>query len=89
MICSWILGSSWDPVWTKFCDFSDLLALNCSIGSRVVLFVIRGWKSHPHPVPGCAENIVNTVVFIRFHVFSCSVNLGVFRVTFRLILGDF
>ena len=59
------------PPGISFVILSDLLALNCSIGSRVVLFVIRGWKKHPHPVPGCAENIVNTVVFIRFHVFSC------------------
>jgi hypothetical protein len=48
-----------------------------------------GEKMVPGSVVGCVENIVNTVVFVRFHLFTYLVNwlisnrlLGVFLVGF-------
>ena len=46
---------------------SDLFVLNYSIGTRVDLSVLAGWKSYSDPFPGCDENTINTLVFIRFH----------------------
>ena len=50
----------------------------------------------PESEVGCAENIVNTVVFVRFHFFTYFVNLlisnrllGVFLLAFWVPWADF
>jgi hypothetical protein len=55
----------------------------------VCFFVGLGEEMTPESEVGCAENIVNTVVFERFHFFTCLVNwmisnrlLDVFLVAF-------
>ena len=54
--------------------FSDLGPLNCCIGYRVAFVAIWVGKSQWVSMPGCAETIINTVVFVRFHFSSCLVN---------------
>ena len=46
-----------------------------SVSSEVCFLVGLGEKMVPGSVVGCAENIVNTVVFVRFYFFTYSVNL--------------
>ena len=36
--------------------------------SRVSFLRVGGWTSHQDSMPGCAETVVNTMVFIRFPV---------------------
>ena len=36
--------------------------------TELVFFAIWEWTSHQDSMPGCAENVVNTMVFIRFPV---------------------
>ena len=38
-----------------------------------------GEEMMPGSGVGCAENIVNTVVFVRFHFFTCLVNWMIFN----------
>ena len=38
-----------------------------------------GEEMKPGAVVGCAENIVNTMAFIRFHFFTYLVNLVIFN----------
>ena len=45
-----------------------------SVGFEVCFLVVLGEKMVPGSVVGCAENIVNTVVFVRFHFSTYSVN---------------
>ena len=59
------------------------------VSSEVCFLVGLGQKMMPGSVVGCAENIINTVVFVRFHFFTYSVNwmisnrlLNVFLVAF-------
>ena len=70
-----------------FCLGLKLLILR--VGSEVCFFVGLGQKMIPGSVVGCAENIVNTLVLVRFHFFTYSVNwlisnrlFGVFLVAF-------
>ena len=62
-----------EPVGSRFlASFLFFLGLRLSIlrvGSEVCFLVGLGQKMMPGSVVGCAENIVNTVVFIGFHVF--------------------
>ena len=58
-----------------------------SVSSEVCFLMGLGVKMVPGSVVGCAENIVNTLVFVRFHFFTYLVNwlisnrlLGVFLV---------
>ena len=60
-----------------------------SVSSEVCFSMGLGEKMVSGSVVGCAENIVNTVVFVRFHFFTYLVNwlisnrlLGVFLVGF-------
>ena len=39
------------------------------VSSEVCFFVGLGQKMMPGSVVGCAGNIINTVVFVRFHFF--------------------
>ena len=59
------------------------------VSSEVCFLVGLGQKMMPGSVVGCAENIVNTVYFVRFHFFVYLVNwlisnqlLGAFLVGF-------
>ena len=45
-----------------------------SVSSEVCFLVGLGQKMVPGSVVGCAENIVNTVVFVRFHFSTYLVN---------------
>jgi len=60
-----------------------------SVSSEVCFLVGLGQKMIPESVVGCAENIINTMVFVRFHFFTYLVNwmisnrlLDVFLVAF-------
>ena len=90
------VGSRFLAVWLFF------LGLRLSIlrGSYEVCFLMGlGEKMIPGSVVGCAENILNTMVFVRFHFFTYSVNwmisnrlLGVFLIAFwnpGLTFSDF
>ena len=54
--------------------FLGLWSLFRSVGFEVCFFVGSGEEMTPESEVGCAENIVNTVVFERFHFFTCLVN---------------
>ena len=45
-----------------------------SVSSEVCFLVGLGEKMVPGSVDGCVENIVNTVVFVKFHFFTYLVN---------------
>ena len=88
-----------EPVGSRFlASFLFFLGLRLSIlrvGSEVCFLVGLGQKMMPGSVVGCAENIVNTVVFVRFHFFTYSVNLMIskpvgdrFLASFSLFLGS-
>ena len=66
------------------------------VGSEVCFLVVLGQKMMPGSVVGCSENIINTVVFVRFHFFTYSVNWlisnrfwDVFLVAFWVLWGHF
>ena len=66
------------PVGSRFlASFLFFLGLRLSIlrvSSEVCFLGVLGQEMIPGSVVGCAENIVNTVVFVRFHFFTYSVN---------------
>ena len=45
-----------------------------SVSSEVCFLMGLGEKMVPGSVVGCVENIVNTIVFVRFHFFTYLVN---------------
>ena len=49
------------------------------VSSEVCFLVGLGQKMMPGSVVRCAENIVNTMVFVRFHLFTYSVNWMIFK----------
>ena len=58
-----------------------------SVNSEVCFLVGLGEKMVPGSVVGCVQNMINTMVFVRVHFFTCLVNwlisnrlLGVFLV---------
>ena len=67
-----------EPVGSRFLtSFLFFLGLRLSIlrvSSEVCFLVGLGQKMMPGSVVGCVENIVNTMVFVRFHFFTYSVN---------------
>ena len=82
-----------EPVGSRFlsvCSFFLGTRLSIlSVSSEVCFLMGLGEKMVPGSVVGCVENMLNTVVFVRFHFFSYSVNwlisnrlLGVFLVAF-------
>ena len=73
----------------SFLFLLGLRLLILRVGSEVCFLVGLGQKMIPGSVVGCAANIVNTVVFSRFHFCTYSVNwmisirlLDVFLVAF-------
>ena len=54
--------------WSQFGDFFVVWPPDCSMDSRVGFSEIWEWTSHQDVMPGCVENAVNTVVFVRFPV---------------------
>ena len=67
-----------------------------SVGSEVCFLVGLDEEMGPGSVVGCAENIVNTMVFVRFHFFTYSVNwlisnrfFEIFLVPFWVLWGHF
>ena len=89
-----------EPVGSRFLtSFLFFLGLRLSIlrfSSEVCFLLGSCQKMMPESVFGCAENIVNTVVFVKFHVFTYSVNwmisnrlLDVFSVSFWVSWAHF
>ena len=70
------VGSRFLAVWLFFLGLrlSDL-----SVSSEVCFFVGLGEKMKPGSVVGCAENIVNAMVLVRFHFFTYLVNWVIFN----------
>ena len=70
-----------EPVGSRFLtSFLFFLGLRLSIlrvGSEVCFLVGLGQKMMPGSVVGCAANILSTMVFVRFHFFTYSVNLTI------------
>ena len=67
-----------------------------SVSSEVCFLMGLGVKMVPGSVFGCAENIINTVVFVRFHFFTSLVKwlmsnrlLGVILTAFWVPGADF
>ena len=58
----------------SFLFFLGLRLSILSVSSAVCFLVGLGEKMVPGSVVGCVENIVNTVVFVRFHFFTYLVN---------------
>ena len=67
-----------EPVGSRFfISFLFFLGLRLSIlsvSSEVCFLMGLGEKMVPGSVVGCVENIINTVVFVRFHCFTYFVN---------------
>ena len=67
-----------EPVGSRFLAscffFLGLRLLILRVSFEVCFLVGLGQKMMPGSVVGCAENIVNTVVSVRFHFFTHSVN---------------
>ena len=81
---------------TSFLFFHGLRLSVLRVSSEMCFLVGLGQKMMPGSVVGCAENIVNTVVFVRFHFFTYSVNWmisnrlwDVFLVAFWIPWADF
>jgi len=82
-----------EPVGSRFlsvcCFFLGTRLSILSVSSEVCFLMGLGEKMVPGSVVGCAENIVNTMVFVRFHFFTYLANwlisnrlLGVFLAGF-------
>ena len=91
------LGAYWESTFLSLCLFflgSRLSIL--SVSSEVCFLVGLGEKMVPGSVVGCVENIVNTMVFVRFHFFTYLVNwmisnrlLDVFLIAFWIPWAHF
>ena len=57
-----------------FKHFSIFLGVLFLIPGFVIFLMDLGEEMTPESEVGCAENILNTVVFERFHFFTCLVN---------------
>ena len=69
--------------------FSGLWSLFCSVGFEVCFFVGLGEEMTPQSEVGCAENILNTVVFERFNFFLVLSELDAIQSTFGCLFGSF
>ena len=89
-----------EPVGSRFlsicCFFLGTRLSILSVSSEVCFLIGLGEKMVPGSVVGCVENIVNTMVFVRFHFFTYLVNwlisnrlLGVFLVGFGVPWANF
>ena len=71
-----------EPVGSRFLAsfflFLGWRLLILRVSSEVCFLVGWGQKMMPGSVVGCAENIVNTVVFVRFHFFTYLVKWVIF-----------
>ena len=79
-----------------FLFFLGLRLSILSVSSEVCFLMGLCEKMVPGSVVGCVENIVNTMVFVRFHFFTYSVNwvisnrlLDVFLVAFWIPWAHF
>jgi len=82
-----------EPVGSRFlASFLFFLGLRLSIlrvGSEVCFLVGLGQEMMPGSVVGCAENIVNTVVFVRFHFFTYFMKWVIFNRLLKVFLIAF
>ena len=69
---TWIFNGFWEPLGTNFgsmlVTFSSFGPPNGSTDSIVVFLLIWEQTWHQNATPGCLQNIVNTMVFVRFTV---------------------
>ena len=75
MMCNGFGELSGSRFLASFLFFLDLRLSIFRVSSEVCFLVGLGQKMIPGSVVGCAENIANTLVFVRFHFFKYSVNL--------------
>ena len=61
-------------MFSKFLFFLSSRLSILRVSSEVCFLLGLGQKMMPGSVVGCAENIVNTMVFVWFHFFTYSVN---------------
>ena len=89
-----------EPVGSRFlsvcCFFLGTRLSILSVSSEVCFLMGLGEKMVLGSVVGCVENMINTVVFVRFHFFMYLVNwlisnrlLGVFLVGFWIPWAHF
>ena len=83
----WIWGTCWESNFISVFFFLGLRLSILSVSSDVCFLMGLGEKMVPGSVVGCVENIINILVFVRFHFFTYLVNwlisnrlLGVFLV---------
>ena len=74
-ILGWILGVSWDPLWSQFRDFLWFGVTKWETVSRSVFLVIQGWKWCQNAMAVCAINTVKHYGFEWFHFFHLFSNL--------------
>ena len=82
-------GTCWESIFISLLFFSRYELINFECQFWVCFLMGLGENMVPGSVVGCVENIVNTVVFVRFHFFTYLVNLlisnrllGIFLVGF-------
>ena len=67
-----------EPVGSRFlsvcCSFLGTSLSILSVSSEVCFLMGLGEKMVPGSVVGCVENVISTVVFVRFHFFTYLVN---------------
>ena len=64
-------GTPWDQLWNHFGDF--FVIRTTQFVARIpelVFVVIWDWTWHQDATPGCIQNIVNTMVFVRFAIWE-------------------
>ena len=62
------LEAPWDQLWINFDDFSVIWITKLQYGFQSWFLVIWKWTWHQDAMSGCVQNVVNTVVFVRFTV---------------------
>ena len=60
-----------------------------SVSFEVCFLVVLGEKMIPGSVIGCAENILNTMVIVRFHFFMYVVNWMIYNIFLVVFLVVF
>ena len=82
-----------EPVGSRFlpvcCFFLGTRLYFLSVSSEVFFLMGLGEKMVPGSVVGCVENMLNTVVFVRFHFFTYLVNWLISNRLLGVFLGAF
>ena len=70
----WIWGTCWESIFISLLVFSCFEVINFECQLWGMFFSGFGWEMVPGSVVGCVANMINTVVFVRFHFFTYLVN---------------